>query len=88
MRVKERLLFDGIALHSGGVAPGDIERSTPVEADFADAGLTFGNGTLMTARETANAVVFEFFVESGVGLADSLVEHISEGGHKNLLGVF
>jgi hypothetical protein len=42
----------------------------------------------MTARETANTVVFEFFVESGVGLADSLVEHVSQGGHKNLSGVF
>ena len=41
MGVEERLLFDGIALQSGGVSPGDVERAAAVEADLAYAGLAF-----------------------------------------------
>ena len=71
MGVEERLLFDGIALHSGGVSPGDVECAAAVEADFADAGLAFGDGAAVAAGKTADAVVVEFFVEGRIGLADS-----------------
>src|SRR5271154_49853 len=81
MSVEEWLLLDGIALHSGGVSPRHVEGSAAVVADFADAGLTFGNGAAMTAGETADAVAFEFFVERGLRFADLLVEDVAEGGH-------
>jgi hypothetical protein len=71
--VEERLFFDGIALHSCGVSPGDEELAAAIEADFADAGLAFGDGTAVTTGEAADPVVFEFVVEREVGFADSLV---------------
>jgi hypothetical protein len=55
--VKERFFFDGIALRAGGVSPGNIECASAIEADFADAGLAFGDRTAVAARETADAVV-------------------------------
>jgi hypothetical protein len=82
--MEERLLFDGIALHSRRVSPGDEEAAAAVEADFADAGLAFGNGAAVAAGEAADAVVIEFFVERGVRFADSLVQNIAQGGHGNL----
>jgi len=79
--VKERFFFDGIALHSGGVSPGHVECAAAIEADFADAGLAFGNGTAVTAGKAADAMVVEFFVERRVRFADSLVQDVAEGGH-------
>ena len=78
MRVEERLFFDGIALHAGGVSPGDVERAAAVVADFADTGLALGNGTTVAAGEATDAVVVKFFVERGIGLADSFVEDFAE----------
>ena len=79
--VKERLLFDGIALGAGGVSPGNVERAAAVVADFADARLAFGDGAAMSAGETAHAVVLELFVEMGIGFTDLFVENGAEGGH-------
>jgi hypothetical protein len=73
MSVEEWLFFDGIALYPGGVTPGDVKRTAPVVADFAYAGLAFGNGTAVAAGKTANAVIVQFFVERSVRFADSLV---------------
>ncbi len=81
MSVEEWLFFDGIALHSGGVSPGDIECAAAVEADFAYAGLAFGNRATVTAGKAADAAVVEFFVERRVRFADSLVQDVAEGGH-------
>jgi hypothetical protein len=81
IRVEEWLFLDGVALHAGGVSPGDEEFSAAIEADFADAGLAFGNGAAVAAGETADAVVVEFFVERRICLADSLVEDVAQGGH-------
>jgi hypothetical protein len=84
VRVEERLFFDGIALHPRGVSPGNVECAAAVEADLAHARLAFGNRAAVTAGKTADAVVVELFVESGVCLANSAVEDVTEGGHKNL----
>ena len=88
MRVEERLLFDGIALHPCGISPGNVKRAAAVVAHFADAGLALGNGAAVTAGETANAVVVEFLVESWIGLANSAVEDVAEGGHRKPLRPF
>jgi hypothetical protein len=71
-------------LHSSGVSPGSVESAAAVEADLAYAGLAFRNGAAVTAGKTADAVVIKFFVERGIGLANSLVEDGAEGGHGNL----
>ena len=84
MGVEERFLFDRVALGSGGVSPGYIERAAAVVADFADSGLAFGDGTTMSAGEAAHAIVFELLVERGIGFADLLVENSAEGGHGEL----
>jgi hypothetical protein len=81
MSVEEGLLLDGIALHSGGISPGNEEFSAAIEADFADSGLAFGDGAAMTAGETAYAIILEMLVESRIGFADSLVENVAQGGH-------
>jgi hypothetical protein len=83
--VEEGLLLDRIALGSGGVAPRDIEFAAAVVADFADSGLAFRDGTAMSARETAEAIVVELLVESGFGFTDSFVENTAEGGHGDLV---
>ncbi len=84
MGVEEWFLFDWIALGSGGVSPGDVERAAAVVADFADSGLAFGDGTAMSASEAAHAIVVELLEERGIGFADLLVENGAEGGHGNL----
>ena len=81
MGVEERFLFDWVALGSGGVSPGDVERAAAIEADFADSGLAFGDGAAMSASEAAHAIVVELLVECGIGFADLLVEEGAGGGH-------
>lgn len=81
VRVKERLLLDGIALRAGGVSPRNVELASAIEADFADAGLPFGDRTTMSAGETADAVVAESLDERGFGFANTYVENFTEGGH-------
>jgi hypothetical protein len=88
MGVEERLLFDRVALGSGGVSPGDVEYAAAVIANFADSRLAFRDGAAVSAGEAADAVVLESFVESGVGFADSLVENGTEGGQREPLSYF
>jgi hypothetical protein len=82
--MEKRLLLDGVALGAGGVSPGDVECAAAVVADFADAGLAFGDGTAMSAGEAAHAVVGELLVEMGIGFADAFVENGAESGHGDL----
>jgi hypothetical protein len=84
MGVEERLFLDGVTLGSGGISPGDVECAAAVVADFADAGLAFGNGTAVSAGKAADAIVVEMFVEGGIGFSDSFVEDGAEGGHSKL----
>src|SRR5215467_12831369 len=79
--VEERLLLDRITLHRGGISPGNEEFATAIEAHLAHSGLSFGNGTAMSARKAANAIVAEILDETGFGLADSPVEDVAQGGH-------
>ena len=61
MSVKKGLLFDGIALHSGDVSPGHVERATLIEPNFANARLPFVNGAAVSASVAANAIAIERF---------------------------
>jgi hypothetical protein len=88
IRVEKWLLLDGITLGSGSVSPRNIERAAAVVADFAHAGLAFGNRAAVSAGEAAHAVVLELFVKSGIGFADVLVENTAEGAHGGPLCLF
>ena len=77
--MKERLLLDGIALHSADVSPGHIELAAAVVANFADARLALRDGTAVPASETADAVAVEFLVK--FALANMLVDNIAKSGH-------
>ena len=85
--VKERLFLDGIALHSGDVTPGNVERATMVEANFADAGLTVGNRAAVSTGVAAHSIAIELFPECGVGFADAIVrgQNVLQGGHVYIL---
>ena len=78
--VEERLLLDGIALHSAHITPGHIEHSSLVVAHFADAGLTIGNGTAVTAGVAAHPVAIQLLVQ--IALTDILVDDVAKGRHK------
>jgi hypothetical protein len=84
MRVKKWLLLHGIALGSRRIAPGDIKRAAAVVTNFAHTGLTFRDGTAMSASEATHAAVLELLIEAGIGFADSLIENTAEGRHWNL----
>ncbi len=79
--VEEWLLLNRVALSSCGVSPGNVEFAATVEADFADSGLAFGDGTAVAAGEAAQAVVFEIFYQGRFGFVGALVEDGAEGGH-------
>jgi len=83
--VEERFLFDGVALHAGGVSPGDIKSAAAVVADFANPGLAFGNGTAVSAGKAADTLIGEFLIERRVGFADSLVEDVAQAGQSEPL---
>jgi len=81
MRVKKRLLLDGIALRSGDVAPRHVECSATVIANLANAGLTVGDGATVSAGKTADAIFIEPLVKERIGFADSLIENTAKGRH-------
>jgi hypothetical protein len=81
MSVEERLLLDRVALRSGDVSPGNVERSALIVANLANAGLTVWDGATVSAGKTADAILVEPLVQMGVGFADSLIENCAEGEH-------
>ncbi len=86
--VEERLFFDGIALHAGGVSPGDVEFAAAIEADFADSWLAFGNGQQWPQEKQRTRLLPRFSYKGRICFADSLVEDVAEGGHGKPLGLF
>jgi hypothetical protein len=70
--MEERLLLDGVALHSGNIAPGNVESAAAIEANLADAGLAVGNRTAVSAGIATNAIAIQLFPKTGVALADAL----------------
>ena len=88
--VKKRLLLDWVALHSGDVAPGNVERAPVVEANLADAGLSLGNRAAVAAGITAHAIAIQLFPKSGVGFADAVVgrQDVLQRGHESILRLF
>lgn len=81
--MEERLLLNGVALHAADVSPWHVELAATIEADFADSGLAFGNGTTVTAGKTAYAVALDRLVEHA--FADVLIEDFAEGGQREPL---
>src|SRR6266403_3623138 len=71
--MKERLLLDGIALHSSNVSPGNVELPAAVVADLTDSRLSLGNWATMPASEAADTVPFDFLVQ--LALANVLIKN-------------
>src|SRR5208337_5081896 len=84
--VEERLLLDWITLHSGDVAPGNVERATVVEANLADTGLSLWNRTAVAAGITAHSIAIQLFPKSGIALANAIVGHqnVAQRGHSSI----
>jgi hypothetical protein len=85
--MKERLLFDRVTLHSGDITPRNVERAAVVEANFADSGLTLGNGAAVAAGITTHSIAIQLFPKSGVRFANARVrgQNIAQGGHGYIL---
>src|SRR5258708_1685374 len=80
--MEERLLLDGIALSSGNVSPGNVERAPAVVADFTDTRLAVGDGAAVAAGEAANPAMVELLVQARIGLMNSFVEETAKGRHE------
>jgi hypothetical protein len=63
VRMKERLLFDRIALHAADVSPRNAQRSAFVEADLAHPDSAVRQGTAVAARVAAQTAVREHVVQ-------------------------
>jgi len=85
--VEERLLFDRVTLHSGNIAPGNVERATVVEANLADTGLSLGNRAAVAAGIAAYAIAIQLFPKGGFAFADALVrrQNVVQRGHDSIL---
>jgi hypothetical protein len=60
--MEKRFFLDGIALHTCGVSPGNVESPAAIEADFAYAWLALGDWTTVAAGEAADAFIGQLFV--------------------------
>ena len=87
MSVEKWLFLDGIALHSGNIAPGNVKRAAMVKANFADPRLPVGNRAAMSTGIAAHAIAIQFFPECRVAFAYALVgrENILQRGHTCIL---
>jgi hypothetical protein len=83
--MKERLLFDGIALHSADVTPRNVQRASAIKTHLADAGLSFWNRAAMPTGKTAHAIAIKLFDQARIGLSNALVKDLAEGGHARIL---
>src|SRR5580700_3539096 len=63
--MEKRLLLDRVTLHSGDIAPGNIERATMVEANLADARLSLCNRAAVPAGIAAHPVAVQLFQRAG-----------------------
>jgi hypothetical protein len=85
--VEKRLLLDGVTLRSGDIAPGNVERATPVETNLADTGLSLRNRAAVAAGIAAHAIAIQLFPKSRVALADAIVgsENVVQRSHTYIL---
>ena len=79
--VMERLLLDGVALHSGGVAPGNLKLAPFVEANLANAQLPVRNAAAMAAGETPHKSPVDLLVK--LAFANIGVQNILKCGHES-----
>jgi hypothetical protein len=88
MGVEERLLLDGIALHTANVSPRYVELPSAVEANLADAQLPFRNRAAVAAGVAAHAITIQFLVE--ISLAHVLAQKIAKSrqGTPRVLSLF
>src|SRR4029079_8599382 len=79
MRVKERLLFNRIALHGAHVPPRDAQPAAFVETDLAHTDCALGQRTAVAARGTPEAAVGKRLIKLAVTCFAR--EHVFQCGH-------
>jgi len=84
--MKERLLFNRIALYSAHISPRHIEFAAFVEPYLADARLSLGDRAAVSAGVAAHPVAIDFLVQ--ISLADVLIHEIAQGRHGEPLELF
>ena len=84
-RVKERLLFDGIALHAAGVAEGHTQHAAAVEAHLADASRAVRDRTRVAARIAAQSSALDALDEFWRGVNRSFGEEVRQRRHQSIL---
>ena len=77
--MEEGLFFDGVTLHSSGVTPGNVQDSTSVVANLADARLALWDWATVTTGKTPHAVAVKSLVK--FALADIFVNDIPQCSH-------
>jgi hypothetical protein len=77
--VEKWLLFDRVALHSAGVAPGNVQGPAAVVANLADTRLALWDRAAVTTGKTAHAVAIKPLVK--FALADIFVNDIPQRRH-------
>jgi hypothetical protein len=81
--VEEWLLFDRVALHSTGVAPGNVQDPASVVANLADTWLALWDRATVATGKTAYAVAVKSLVK--FALADIFVNDIPQRRHTTQL---
>ena len=71
MGVEKRLLLNRVTLNSSDIAPGNVERATVIEANFADTGLSLGNRAAVAAGIAAHSIAIQLLPKSRVAFADA-----------------
>jgi len=69
--MEERLLLDGVALHSGNIAPGNVESAPRLKRTLQTPGWPSESDSSVRSIAT-NAIAIQLFPKTGVALADAL----------------
>src|SRR5438094_2678269 len=75
--VEERLLLDGVALHSADVSPRNVKLSTLVVTHLTNSSLALGDWATVSTRVAAQAVALNGLVQ--LAFADILIQNFAEG---------
>src|ERR1019366_6019414 len=83
--VEERLLLDGIALHSGNISERHVKDSASIEADLAYANLAFRNRATVPAGIAAYSIAINRFPKRAITLANPFIKDLAQRGHMSIV---
>ena len=83
--VKERLLLNRIALHSGNISERHVKDSASIEADLAYANLAFRNRATVPAGIAAYSIAINRFPKRAITLANPFIKDLAQRGHMSIV---